>query len=177
MTRSSASEIARVTKEGGMVLISVANYRMLHLCSILITLPALQTDARAKEDDEGASDARFPESKMHRLLSWSNCGPFPAYGFMEYVRWPRATAPEVLAERGPAPFRLDPHQRAYPRLERSALGVSDLKRVGNHFVITLRKGLHMAGVDMRLHEARDRPFRIYGRPWELSAPWRQWRYL
>jgi ubiquinone/menaquinone biosynthesis C-methylase UbiE len=136
--RKSASEIARVTKEGGMVLISVANYRMLHL----LTDPYyyFRSLKRLVGKGDQASEARFAESKMHRYSLVQLRELFRRYNLHEIRSLTTSYGPPKFWRKEILPLS------ASTRISETMRGWSDrrwgspLKRVGNHFVITLRKG-------------------------------------
>jgi ubiquinone/menaquinone biosynthesis C-methylase UbiE len=136
--RTAAKEIARVTRDGGFVLISVPNYRMLHL--LLNPYYIFRSATRILSLEKKQPTSGFDESKMrryplprlrrlvrefdlHEIRSMST-----SYGPLKFWRsevFPLATS-----------IRLSETLRKWSDRKWGAA----LRRVGNHFIITLRKG-------------------------------------
>ena len=132
-----AGEIARVTKDGGMVLISAANYRMLHL---LLDPYYIFRFVKRVVGGKQPTNTGFEESKMHRYSLAQLKNLFGEYGFHEMRSMVTSYGPPRFWRREILPLS------ASMRLSDAMRTLSDqrfgsaLRRVGNHFVITLRKG-------------------------------------
>lgn len=136
--RAAAREICRVTKDGGMVLISFANYRMLHLFLdpfYLFRIFNKNLGAKKQPSNTAAEETRirryplaqlrslFHEYDMHEIQSLTT-----SYGPLKF--WRRELLPLATS------MRISDALRNGSELK----GFSALKHVGNHLIITLRKG-------------------------------------
>ena len=135
--RKAASEIARVTKNGGMVLVSVSNDRQLHC--LIDPYYVFRFLKRMVGGDRQDSNTRFAESKMHRYSLSRLRTLFCEYGLREIRSMTTSYGPlrfwrkEILPL--PASTRISEFMR---RWSDRKIGLP-LKRVGNHYVVTLRK--------------------------------------
>jgi ubiquinone/menaquinone biosynthesis C-methylase UbiE len=136
--RKAASEIARVTRDGGMVLISVANYRMLHL--LLDPYYVFRFLKQLVRRDRQSPDSQFAESKMPRYSLGRLRALFTSFGLQEIRSMATSYGPLKFWRKEVLPLQTS------TRISELIRGWSDrrwggpLKRVGNHFIITLRKG-------------------------------------
>jgi SAM-dependent methyltransferase len=136
--RIAAREIARVTRDGGFVLISVPNYRMLHM--LLNPYFIFRFFKRMLGRGGQRANARFDESKIRRYSLprlralvheldlheiRSMCTSYGPLTFWQSEVFPLA-----------ASIRISEFMR---NLSDRKWGAA-LRRVGNHFIITLRKG-------------------------------------
>lgn len=136
--RAAAREICRVTKEGGVVLISFANYRMLHLFldpyyifRILKKIPGINKQ-HSNTGVEETKIRRYPltqlrnlfrEYDMHEIQTTST-----SYGPLKF--WRREFLPLATSIRISDVLRNGSEMKM----------LSGLKHVGNHLILTLRKG-------------------------------------
>lgn len=137
--RKAASEIARVTRKGGMVLVAVANDRQLHC--LIDPYYVFRLLKRMVGGDRQASNIRFAESKMHRYSLSRLRHLFGEYGLREIRSMTTSYGPlrfwrkEILPL--PASTRISEFMR---RWSDRKIG-RPLQRVGNHYVVTFRKEL------------------------------------
>jgi ubiquinone/menaquinone biosynthesis C-methylase UbiE len=135
--RKAASEIARVTREGGMVMVSVSNDRQLHC--LIDPYYSVRFVKRMIGADRQTSDTRFAESKMHRYSLSRLRSLFGEHGLRETRSMTTSFGPlrfwrkEILPL--PASTRISEFMR---RWSDRKIGLP-LKQVGNHHVVTLRK--------------------------------------
>lgn len=140
--RAAAREICRVTKDGGVVLISFANYRMLHLLldPYYIFRMFKRTDTDKQTPNPGFDHSKirrypltqlrslFREYDMHEIRSLST-----SYGPLKF--WRREFLPLATS------MRISDVLRHWSEMKM----FSCLTHVGNHLAITLRKGSIPAG--------------------------------
>lgn len=141
--RAAAREICRVTKDGGVVLISFANYRMLHL--FLDPFYIFRTFKKILGIDKQPSDTEFAitrirryslaqlrslfrEYDMHEIRSLST-----SYGPLKF--WRRELLPLATSMRISDALRHWSEMKIFP----------GLTQVGNHLTLILRKGSIPAG--------------------------------
>lgn len=135
--RQAAAEICRVTKPGGCVLISVPNYWMLHL--ILDPFYLYRACARLFGAKEAETGAEFDSSKIRRYTRGEFRRLFAGSAMRETHASCSSFGPMRVWRKDCLPIA------ASMRLSDSLRRLSDLKagaflrRLGNHWVITLRK--------------------------------------
>jgi ubiquinone/menaquinone biosynthesis C-methylase UbiE len=135
--RAAAKEICRVTKDGGAVLISFANYRMLHLLldpyyifRILKKIPGInkqQSNTGIKETEI----RRYPLAQLRNLFREYDMQEIQttstSYGPLKF--WRREFLPLATSIRISDVLRNGSEMKMF----------SGLKHVGNHLILTLRK--------------------------------------
>lgn len=131
-------EISRVTKDGGFVLISVPNYRMLHL--LLDPYYLFRTFRRILGTKEQLTTAEFDESKIRRFTLKQLRKLFADYGMNEIRSMSTSFGPLKFWRREVLPLAISMRSSEVLRKGSEMKIFSGLKHVGNHLLITLRKG-------------------------------------
>jgi ubiquinone/menaquinone biosynthesis C-methylase UbiE len=134
--RKVASEIARVTKDGGTVLISVANYRMLHL--LLDPYYVFRLFRRIIGIKDQAPEG-FAESKMHRYSLAQLRDLIQEHGLHQTRSMVTSYGPMRIWRKEILPLAASTYLSDTLRSWSDTRMFSPLKRVGNHFVMTFRK--------------------------------------
>lgn len=130
-------EISRVTKEGGFVLISVPNYRMLHL--LLDPYYLFRPLRRIFGTNEQLTTAEFDESKIRRFTLKQLRKLFADYGMNEISSMSTSFGPLKFWRREVLPLTISMCSSEILRKGSEMKIFSGLKHVGNHLIITLRK--------------------------------------
>ena len=141
--RTAAKEICRVTKEGGVVLISFANYRMLHLFLdpyyIYRTIKKISgiNNQPANTGVEETPIRRYPLAQLRNLFREYDLHEIQttstSYGPLKF--WRREFLPLATS------MRISDALHNWSEMKM----LFALKRVGNHLILTLRKGTAPAG--------------------------------
>lgn len=136
--RAAAREICRVTKEGGFVLISFANYRMLHLFLDPYYLFRVLKKILGRDKQQDSSELngpqirRYPLAQLKKLFSEYDTHEIQSvttsYGPLKF--WRREFLPLAMS------IRISEALRNWSEMKLFFA----LKRVGNHLILTLRKG-------------------------------------
>lgn len=141
--RAAAREISRVTKEGGFVLISFANYRMLHLFFDPYYL--FRAVKKIFGSDTPEVNNEFDENKIRRYPLAQLRNLFREYGMDEIQSMTTSYGPLKFWRREFLPLATSMRISEALRNGNEMTMLSGLKCVGNHLILTLRKGPIPAG--------------------------------
>ena len=133
-----AKEIARVTKDGGFVLISVPNYRMLHL--FLDPYYIFRIFKKILGIETQPSDAGFDESKIRRYTLAQLRNLFREHDLHELHSRITSYGPLKFWRRELLPLATSIRISEFMRKLSERRMCAGMKRVGNHLILTLRKG-------------------------------------
>jgi ubiquinone/menaquinone biosynthesis C-methylase UbiE len=136
--RAAARELCRVTKEGGVVLVSFANYRMLHLFLdpyYLYRIIKKFSGFNKQPANTGVEEApirRYPLAQLRNL--------FREYGLHEIQTTSTSYGPLKFWRKEFLPLATSMRSSEILRNWSDTKRLSVLKHGGNHLILTLRKG-------------------------------------
>jgi ubiquinone/menaquinone biosynthesis C-methylase UbiE len=136
--RMAVKEIARVTKDGGFVLISVPNYQMLHL--LLDPYYIFRFFKRILGKDKQPSNTGFDESKIRRYSLVQLRNLFREYDLREIRSMSTSYGPMKFWRRELLPLTISIRISEVMRKLSERKICAGLKHVGNHLILTLCKG-------------------------------------
>jgi ubiquinone/menaquinone biosynthesis C-methylase UbiE len=136
--RTAAREICRVTKEGGVVLISFANYRMLHL--FLDPYYIFRILKKILGINKQQSNTRVEETKIRRYPLAQLRNLFREYDMHEIQTTSTSYGPLKFWRKEFLPLATSMHISDVLHNWSETKMLSGLKQVGNHLILTLRKG-------------------------------------
>lgn len=137
--QKAAQEIARVTKDGGFVLISNPNYLMLHL--LFDPYYVFRLFKRVLGFGGPPSSTRFDDTKMRRYTIPQFKALFRTHNLHEIQSTVTSFGPGKFWRREILPLSASIRISNFMRNVSGRKLGSFLKPVGNHIIITLRKGL------------------------------------
>ncbi len=136
--RKAAKEIARVTKDGGLILISVPNYRMLHL--LLDPFYIFRLFLRILGKGRPSTENGFSENDIRRYSLTQLRNLFHQHDLNEILSISTSFGPLRFWRKEILPIMVSIRISEFMRKLSKRKICSSLKHVGNQLIIVLRKG-------------------------------------